>query len=220
VERRKVVHYGRSHHGWVWSVGIRSERTLRRSKGVPEIDIEKKMNMFVTGVLERNEVGATDGYTIYDRWLTLRLSNGIALRIFDDELISSDLEVGQTYDMILIIAVPRTIHYLPSPPPNTDLEAIEHEVVESRATPGTFLERTYVVRGTVLDPSWQAPQLEYRCMVPDFYDYEAVLVQTAIGRILLSRTSIEDNMEGLTEQVTLGGYLEWERSRLDLMAVL
>jgi hypothetical protein len=178
------------------------------------------MNTFVTGVLERNEVGATDGHTIYDRWLTLRLSNGIALRIFDDELISSDLEVGQTYDMILIVAVPWVIHSLSSPPTNTDLEAIDREVVESRVTPGIFLERTYIVRGTVLDSSWQAPQRAYRCMVPDFYDYEAVLVQTAIGRILISRTSIEDNMEGLAEQITSEGYLEWEHSRLDLMVVL
>ena len=178
------------------------------------------MNTFVTGILERNEVGATDGHTIYDRWLTLRLSNGIALRIFDEELISTDLEVGQTYNMILVVAVPDTIRYLSAPPENVDLESIDREVVELRGSEGEFVEYTYVVRGTVLEPSWQAPQRAYRCMVPDFYDYEAVLVQTAIGRILLSCTSIEDNMEGLAEQITSGGYLEWERSRLDLMAVL
>jgi len=178
------------------------------------------MNTFVTGILERNEVGATDGHTIYDRWLTLRLSNGIALRIFDEELISTDLEVGQTYNMILVVAVPDTIRYLSAPPENVDLESIDREVVELRGSEGEFVEYTYVVRGTVLEPSWQAPQRVYRCMVPYFPEFAAVLVQTAIGRVLINHLDIEEDMEGSLEQIKVGGYLEWEHSRLSLLAVL
>jgi hypothetical protein len=187
---------------------------------VRKIDIEKKMKTFVTGVLERNGVGATDGYTIYDRWLTLRLSNCIALRIFDEELISTDLEVGLTYDMILVVAVPDTIRYLSAPPENVDLDAIDCEVVELRGSEGAFIEYTYVVRGTVVEPSWQAPQCAYRCMVPYLPEFSAVLVQTAIGRVLINHLDIEEDMEGSIEQIEIGGYLEWEHSRLSLLAVI
>lgn len=178
------------------------------------------MNTFMTGVLERNEVGATDGHVVYDRWLTLCLPDGIALRIFDDELVSTDLEVGQTYDMILVVAVPQEIRYLPEPPADVDLRTVDHEVVESRVTKGTLLEYTYVVRGTVLDPSWLAPQHAYRCAVPDLYDYTSVLLQTAVGRVLINSLNVEEDMKGPVEQVTAEGYMEWERSRLDLLAVL
>ena len=163
------------------------------------------MNEFVTGVLELNEVGATDGHTVYDRWLTLRLANGTAIEIFDDQLISTDLVVGQMYDLVLIVAVPWEIRYLPSPPPHIDLKA---------------LEQNYVVRGVVLDPYWQATERRYRYMTAGFYKRVSVLLETAIGRLLVSRRNLEKDMQGPAEQVATGGYLEWMESRLDLLAVL
>src|SRR5215467_13442572 len=152
------------------------------------------MNEFVTGVLERNDAGATDGHTVYDRWLTLRLANDTAIDIFDDELISTDLVVGKMYDLVLLVAVPWRIRYLPIPPPDVDLKA---------------LEQNYVVRGVVLDPYWQTTERLYRYVSTGFYERISVLLETAVGRILVSRLNIEEDMEGPAEEVAAGGYLEW-----------
>lgn len=56
---------------------------------------------FVTAKLLENEVGAMYEEDILDRWLTLELSHGRLLKIFDSQVISNDLLLGNSYEFIL-----------------------------------------------------------------------------------------------------------------------
>ena len=163
------------------------------------------MNGFVTGVLEQNEVGATDGHTVYDRWLRLRLKNEVVIEIFDDQLISTDLEIDQEYSMSIVVAVPWELKYFATSPTDVNVSLMEHNDI---------------VRGIVLDSSWQVPAQDYSRMTENFQKRVYLLLETAIGQVLMSRRTLERYAQEPIEHVETGGYLEWEPSRLDLLAIL
>jgi len=151
------------------------------------------VSKFVTGVLERNEVGATDGHTIYNRWLSLRLKNEGVIEIFDDQLPSTNLEINQEYSMNIAVAVPWELKYFATPPLDIDVSLMEHNDI---------------VRGIILNPSWQVPERAYSRMTENFQKRVYLLVETAIGQVLISRRALERYAQEPIEHVETGGYLE------------
>jgi hypothetical protein len=52
------------------------------------------------------------------------------------------------------------------------------------------------------------------------YAHRFVLIETAIGKIVLDYQALQERLGEQISQVAPGGYLEWEPARLDILAIL
>ena len=175
---------------------------------------------FVQGVLEEMQ----GSYSIYYE-MVFHLSTGHTMPVFynysrhepkTDEQISSQLTVGASYEMLIIV---RTRHpaYMPANPSGEAFELVDWEVQEGKTTP----QRICVLQGKVLDPFWQAASQKYLAVVtPKIYANRYVLLETAIGTIVASYNMLEEDLGEQAKEIAVGGYLTWEPSRLDLLAIL
>jgi hypothetical protein len=55
---------------------------------------------------------------------------------------------------------------------------------------------------------------------PRVYTHRFVLVKTAIGKMVLSYAALQERLGEQVKALALGGYLEWEPSRLDILAIV
>jgi hypothetical protein len=151
------------------------------------------MKKFIIGVLERNEPGATYQGRVYDRFLMLRPSDGTTLHVFDKgEPISSGLATGESYEVVLLAAIPGPV------------------LVFSARSEGVQLSER---RGEIIEPGWRAMEGGYRCVRPELYQRDWVLLRTSLGQLLMSPSEIGINLRA-------GDFLEWQEPRFDLYAVI
>lgn len=151
------------------------------------------MAAFISGLLEANEPGATYMGTVYDRFLTLRHPTGKILTIFDMHAISTELLSGTTCELMVRATLWRSLRYHRNP---------------------TSAPRTTVWVGEVASLDWKPPKDAcYQFVNPELFATEWVIVTTPLGQLLMSPEEIGQTLD-------VGGVLEWEGERLDLLAVI
>lgn len=187
--------------------------------------IAMAIDHFVQGVLTVED-------EIYIGEPDLRLANGATIHLLysdlrprgeragEDNPLSLLLEVNQWYEMLLIAQIglgTRSVSYLPSMPVTTGLELQTTEVQIS----GNVYRRTDVVQGIILDLHWDAASTPYLAVAgPRVYTHHFVLVETAIGKMVLSYKALQEHLGEQVHQLAPGGYLEWGPARLDILAII
>lgn len=141
-------------------------------------------------------------------------------RTEEDNPLSLLLEENQWYEMLLIAQIglgTRSVTYLPSPLPATKLELQATEVQIS----GKVYRRNDVVQGIILDLNWDASSMHYLAVAgPVVYTRRFVLVETAIGKMVVDYKALQEHLGEQVHQLALGGYLKWDPARLDILAIL
>lgn len=78
-----------------------------------------------------------------------------------------------------------------------------------------------IVQGIILDLNWDAASVQYLAVAGQkVYTHRFVLVETAIGKMVLSYNALNERLGEQVVQLAPGSYLEWEPSRLDLLAII
>ena len=175
---------------------------------------------FVRGVLEEMQ-GEYGSY--YE--LLLRLPTGQVIPIFYDcprdiepanDQISALLETGVPYEMLLIVRG-HHVKYTPIIAPEVPFELV---TVES-GTGATAVKVNVILQGKVLDSFWNVASQKYLAVsTPKIYERHYVLLQTAIGNVVVNYKLLEEDLGEQAKEIAAGGYLTWEPSRLDLLAIL
>jgi hypothetical protein len=163
----------------------------------------------------------------------LRLANGETIHLFycdlrprgerqeEDNPVSQLLEANQWYEMLLIaqIGLGKNKHviYKPSLPLGTKLELKPREV----SVFSEVVKCKYVLQGIIIDLNWDAASVPYLAIAgPRVYTHHFVLVETAIGKMVLSYPALVEYLEEQVKALAPGGYLEWEPSRLDILTII
>jgi hypothetical protein len=186
------------------------------------------VNTFVRGTL----VERTCEYELYCT-LTFRLADETTISIFDSKHresrigpISTQLSLGTTYNLLLMVRARHVKYWLVVPPDSTMKVVTEQRVIpilneEEMIVGENVVEQHNVVQGKVLDPHWEASKYTYQVVSsPKLYERDYVLLNTAIGNLVVSRQYIEPDLGEQAEHIAVDGYMEWRPSRIDLLAVL
>lgn len=131
------------------------------------------------------------------------------------------LEENKWYELLLLVQIglgERTITSAPSLPPGTELELKYLALLPHRFPESKF---NWVVQGIVLDPKWDATSQPYLAVNgPRVFTHHFVLVQTAIGKMVLSYPDLEKRLGEQAKQLAPGTYLEWGPAQLDILAII
>ena len=183
------------------------------------------MTHFVQGVLTLED-------DIYLSDPDLRLANGKLIPILYDDIrtdeerseeadnaVISLLEKDKWFEFLLIARINRKkVIYYSQMPANKKLELTAKEI------PGSLGERKFynMTQGIILDLDWDAASQPFLAVGGSVvYTRRYVLVETAMGKIVLSYKVLEERLgEDVITQLQPGGYLEWERARLDILAII
>jgi hypothetical protein len=158
-------------------------------------DKETELKDFMHGILIENRPGATYQDHVWDRFLMAKLDSGDRVKLFDPGRISTDLKVGESYIFIVAATAFGGLRTCNS---TADLKGSSGGVVE------------------VLN--WRPPkEWTYECVDEDLFNIEGLLVvDSRLGKMLLYKSELGDRFGPLS----VGMCLEWQTSRLDLMAAL
>jgi hypothetical protein len=183
------------------------------------------MDNFIRGILRVDEEPYTGG-------MDLCLPDNETIRLFYHDLRSTKewveedpfdqlLESENWYELLIIAQVGLTVHnkiiYLPTIPPGSRLELAYREIKLS----DRVVKDTKVVQGIILDLNWNAASVPYLAVAGQrVYSHHFVLVQTAIGKMVLSYPALQERLGEQVKALAPGGYLEWEPSRLDILAII
>ncbi len=160
--------------------------------------------------------------------LLFRLADETTILVFDNGdhraesmlPMSTESIVGVPYHLLLKVR-PRHTRYFPAVAPETSLHVVREE---SLAKDGGVRSLDHVTQGQVLDPCWDTTTQTYLAAYASrFGEGDLILLETAIGKVVVSRAHIEPDLQKQGEQlaqIAVGGYLEWTSSRLDLLALL
>jgi hypothetical protein len=184
------------------------------------------MDHFVQGVLT-----VTDPEYILDP--DLRLISGETIHLLysdlrpeagetdEDNPLTLLLEENQWYEMLLVVQIglgKRKVTYLPSIPPGTQLQL---QTTEVQPRVGVVRRRNDVVQGIILDLNWDVASVPYLAVAGSVvYTHRYVLIETAIGKMVVSYKALQDVLGEQVHQLAPGGYLEWERARMDILAII
>jgi hypothetical protein len=163
----------------------------------------------------------------------LCLANGETIRILYSDLrsreesregnnpVSQILEANQWYELLLIVQIglgkDKKVTYASSLPPGTRLELKCREVQVF----SEVIKHNDVLQGIILDLNWNAVNVPYLAIAGQrVYSHHFVLVQTAIGKMVLSYPALQERLGEQVKTLAPGGYLEWEPSRLDILAII
>jgi hypothetical protein len=179
------------------------------------------MGNFVQGILSVDEDPHTGG-------MDLRLPDKETIRLFYHDLRPREeraeedpfdqlLESAKWYELLIIaqagLAAHNEIIYLPSTRLGLACRAIKlsDRVVKEKK----------VVQGIILDLNWDATSVPYLAVAGQrVYTHHFVLVQTAIGKMVLSYPALQERLGEQVKTLAPGGYLEWGPSRLDILAII
>jgi len=176
--------------------------------------------MFMQGILRVKEEP-------YRNELTLVLPDGETLFLFylqpremrnpeEIDLLDALLESGKYYEFLIVVRV-RGITYSPTVPPGTSFKLVPKERV---GLTGIF-KHNELLQGIVLDPSWDASHLRYQAIAtPMIYNPRYVLLETSVGKVVISHTALRKVSQLPLEDIAIGGYMEWPHSRLDVLAII
>jgi hypothetical protein len=195
------------------------------------IDIEGRndvtMNHFVQGVLTvedemyilEPDIRLASGETIHIVYLKKR--SDAERRENEQDPLSLILDVDQWYELLLLVqlrsAGERNVTYAPTLPSGKKLDLVYSEALIY----SEVVKRYDVQQGIILDLDWDMASQQYLAIAGRvLYTRRFVLVETAIGKMVLSYKALQDQLEDQIEQLAVGGYLEWGRSRLDLLAII
>jgi len=151
------------------------------------------MENFIAGTLEVNKEGAVYEGTVYDRWLKLRHKSGQLLTIFDPDAVSGELLVGSKYEVIVQANVFASIVYFPERQINPLYDNWQ--------------------QGKILNLNWQAVGNNYLLSYDDLYKGNWILIETILGQLVI-------HPQDILQPIKQNGYLYWEESRIDLIAVI
>ena len=162
----------------------------------------------------------------------LRLINGAKIRLLysdlrldageaeEDNPLSLLLDINQWYEMLLIAQIglgERKVTYFPSMSPGTTLQLQTTEMM----IVGEMRRLTDVVQGIILDLDWDVASVPWLAIAGSrIYTHRFVLVETAIGKMVVDYKALQERLGEQIRQLALGGYLEWGRARLDILAIL
>jgi hypothetical protein len=139
----------------------------------------------------------------------------------EDNPVSQLLEANQWYEMLLMVQIGlgknKKVTYASSLPPGTRLELKCREVQVF----SEVVKHNDVLQGIILDLNWNAASVPYLAVAGQrVYSHYFVLVQTAIGKMVLSYPALQERLGEQVKTLAPGGYLEWEPSRLDILAII
>ena len=163
----------------------------------------------------------------------LRLANGETIHILysdlrsrkepqeEDNPVSQLLEANQWYEMLLIAQIglgkDKKVTYTPNLPPGTRLELKCREVQVF----SEVVKHNDVVQGIILDLNWDTTSMPYLATAGQrVHTHHFVLVETAIGQMVLSYPALQERLGEQVKALVPGGYLEWDPSRLDILAII
>lgn len=183
------------------------------------------MAAFIEGTLESRD----GSYGVYYE-TQFRLANGQIIPVFYahprgefrdpdpiSELLEPETSLGALYDLLIIIGVLRSITYSPTIPDGTSFDLVPKEIKSGQSV----IKRNDLLRGKVLDPSWDLANSHYQAIAtPRMYEQRYVLLETGIGNVVISHKALQAEEEGLITQMVVGGYLEWKQGRMDLLAII
>ncbi|MBZ0293176.1 MAG: hypothetical protein K8L99_11480 [Anaerolineae bacterium] len=155
---------------------------------------------FVIARIVTNEDGATYEGGVFDRFLTIEANDNSLLTIFDLEAISTNIEEGSTYELLLLATIMVDVKYYP---------------------PDSAVKEQPRFQAKLLNMTWSSPESGYLKLDPRLlYSFSGrrgswVLAETGYGNILLSRSAVKKT-EG---EIKTGGTVTWEESRFDLLAI-
>ncbi|HEU5380952.1 MAG TPA: hypothetical protein VFV38_36475 [Ktedonobacteraceae bacterium] len=175
------------------------------------------MLSFVRGILEAKSCE----YGAYCN-LVLRVTEEIAIPVFNSAPrgssapLSAQWAIGMKYHLLLKVRAEH-ITYHSTFPAGTVLETVTEEFQAG----GKVFRQMNIAQGRILDPFWDATQHSFQAVASSqIYKQFYVLVETAIGNILISRDDIASELGEQAQQLSAGGYLKWEPGRIDLWALL
>ncbi|MDQ2715629.1 MAG: hypothetical protein M3Z08_12035 [Chloroflexota bacterium] len=172
--------------------------------------------MFVQGILRvqeepyRNELDLVlpDGETLFLFYLQPREMRNPE----EIDLLDALLESGKYYEFLIVVRV-QGITYSPTVPPGTSFKLVPKEQ--------EGFKHNELLQGTVLDPSWDASHLRYQAIAtPMIYNPRYVLLETSVGKVVISHTALRKVSHLPLEDIAIGGYMEWPHSRLDVLAII
>jgi hypothetical protein len=167
--------------------------------------------LFVQGIVLQNEADATDGDRVYTRKLVIQTTSGSHVPIFDPDVLSTPLEIGTSYELVLVFGVARGMHLLSQPapePPPAQADMVLR--VFDRAPRTLGFTQAYV-----LDAHWWAPDALLPFLPERATARSRVLLQTPVGRMLASYRSLVRKLG----EISIGAPFTWTRARLDLIAI-
>jgi len=130
---------------------------------------------------------------VYDRWLKLGHPSGKLVTVFDYLAISERLLIGSRYEVIVQANIFASIVYFPQRQINPVYD--------------NWLE------GKILNLNWQAAGNNYLLSYDDLYKGNWILIETILGQLVI-------HPQDILQPIKQNGYLYWEESRIDLMAVI
>ncbi len=180
------------------------------------------MNSFPQGILVEKQ-GAPGLY--YE--LEFRLATGEALAVFYQwsrqvendplgELFEPDTSSGKKYEFLLILRALRHVHYNPVSPADFASGLVAREIKTGQ---GDIVRRNDLVRGKIVDPSWNAASQTCLAIAPGMDEQLYVLLATDLGNVVISHKALQAELAVPAAQLAPGGYLEWKQGRIDLLAV-
>ena len=183
------------------------------------------MSDFIQGILVLDEEPYTGG-------MDLRLPNKETLRLFyadlrpreergTDDPLDQLLESEKWYELLIIAHAGRTprnvVTYFPRLPQGKKLELASEELQLA----DRIVTDHRVVQGIILDLNWNAAGIPYLAIAgPRIYTHRFVLVETVIGKMVLSYKALQERLGEQINQLVPGGYLEWQPARQDILAIL
>jgi hypothetical protein len=185
------------------------------------------MNHFVQGILTVED-------EVYLSEPDLCLANGETIRLLysdlrsrgepreEDNPVSQLLEANQWYEMLLLAQIglgkDKKVTYTPSLPPDTRLELKCREVQVF----SEVVKHNDILQGIILDLNWDTTSVPYLAVAGQRVStHHFVLVETAIGKMVLSHPALQERLgEQQVKALAPGGYLEWDPSRLDILAII
>lgn len=136
--------------------------------------------------------------------------------------LAAQMTVNASYHLLLMVNTlnPR---YFPEMPTQGTLEVEYRQKQYIGAHQRESFTCAYILDGKVLDPDWDAASQQYEAItdLSWFYRERYVLLETAIGHVVVSHDQLERSL-GVQQvaQMRTGGYLEWSPSRMTLLAIL
>jgi hypothetical protein len=139
----------------------------------------------------------------------------------EDDPISEQLEpeaaLNAFYELLVVVSVLRHVTYSPIIPSGTTFDLVTKEINVG----GNTVKRNDLLRGKVIDPSWNTASLHYQAIAtPKMYERHYALLETGIGNVVVSHKALQEELDIPIEQIVPGSYLEWKVGRLDLLAII
>jgi hypothetical protein len=155
------------------------------------------MGAFISGIL-RGIRPLADGETVYYRWLDFDLDYGIQQAIFDDSLITTELHIGERYEMLLTAA---PMHYS----------------LERPIAPEVWIAQ-------IINLTWHLPFTDFSHVSRNLErsrSIDFVLLAAPFGQMMTTYGNIQRRTRVTSEHVSLGAFISWEKDiRISLAAVV